>query len=232
MAQQKKNGRSYRTEIIIALIGMIGVLGGALFANWDKIFNQGNNGSTSVSVSPAATDTETRHGPETTSKPETVATPEPDLEPEATPRVEYGTPINTETENAPAPESISSAIDVRGIWLSPGQNISYNFTQNGQDITWDVRENSDKGTGKVEGKTFAFNVYGERVVYQVAKRDSNGKPVVIYTIHPRYAQLVLFRTCDDFKRFLRDVDQFPEWKVYQSRMINNTQVHRCPEALE
>lgn len=29
---------AYRTQIIIAIIGVVGVLGGAIFANWDKIF--------------------------------------------------------------------------------------------------------------------------------------------------------------------------------------------------
>ncbi len=238
MAQQKKDGKSYRTEIIIALIGMIGVLGGALFANWDKIFNQGNNGSASVSAPPAVTDPEPVQGtgntlpPEQESQHETETPSEPDFEPDTTPTTAHETPTEPVPVTPPASESISSAIDVRGIWLSPGRYISYNFTQNGHDITWDLRESPDKGTGKVEGKTFAFNVGDERVVYQVAKKDSKGKPVVIYTTHPRFGPLVLFRTCDDFKRFLRDVAQFPDWKVYQSRMVNNTQFHRCPEALE
>ncbi len=31
-------GGSHRTQIVIAIIGMMGVLGGALFANWEKVF--------------------------------------------------------------------------------------------------------------------------------------------------------------------------------------------------
>ncbi|NEO63767.1 MAG: hypothetical protein F6J98_26400 [Moorea sp. SIO4G2] len=30
--------KSHRTEIIVAVIGLVGVLGAALFANWDKLF--------------------------------------------------------------------------------------------------------------------------------------------------------------------------------------------------
>lgn len=35
----QEGGKSHRTEIIVALIGLAGVLGGALFTNWDKIFS-------------------------------------------------------------------------------------------------------------------------------------------------------------------------------------------------
>jgi len=34
----EKSGKSHRTEIIVALIALVGVLGGALLANWDKVF--------------------------------------------------------------------------------------------------------------------------------------------------------------------------------------------------
>jgi hypothetical protein len=36
--EPEKKGGSHRTEIIVALIGLAGVLGGAIFANWDKLF--------------------------------------------------------------------------------------------------------------------------------------------------------------------------------------------------
>ena len=236
MAQQKKDGRSYRTEIIIALIGLIGVLGGALFANWDKVFNRSNNGSGSVSAPPTATDTEPAHGtgntlsPEFESQHETETPPEFVFEPDTTPSPAHNTQADPET--APASESISNAIDVRGIWLSPGRYTSYNFTQKGHEITWDLRERSDKGTGKVEGRIFAFDVGGKRVEYKVAQKDSKGKPVVMYTTHADFGHIVLFRTCDDFKRFLRDVDQFPEWKNYRGDIVDKFQYQRCPEALE
>jgi hypothetical protein len=38
---------AYRTQIIIAIIGVVGVIGGALFANWDKIFTK-NSASHSI----------------------------------------------------------------------------------------------------------------------------------------------------------------------------------------
>jgi hypothetical protein len=36
----KAEKKSYRTEIIVALIGVAGVLGAAVIANWDKIFKE------------------------------------------------------------------------------------------------------------------------------------------------------------------------------------------------
>jgi len=42
------------TEIIIALITLVGVLGSALFANWDRVFNEEKNEATLV-VSPSST---------------------------------------------------------------------------------------------------------------------------------------------------------------------------------
>lgn len=36
--EPEKGRKSPRTEVIVALIGLVGVLGGALFANWDKLF--------------------------------------------------------------------------------------------------------------------------------------------------------------------------------------------------
>ncbi len=36
-------GKSHKLQIAIAIIGLIGVLGSALFANWDKIFAARNN---------------------------------------------------------------------------------------------------------------------------------------------------------------------------------------------
>ena len=39
MTNSKSNGnKRYRTEIVVAIIGLVGVLGGALIANWDKVF--------------------------------------------------------------------------------------------------------------------------------------------------------------------------------------------------
>jgi hypothetical protein len=39
--------RGAKVEIVVAIIGVVGVLGGALFANWDKIFPPNKAGGTS-----------------------------------------------------------------------------------------------------------------------------------------------------------------------------------------
>lgn len=56
-------GKSHRTEIVVAVITLTGVLGAALFANWDKVFPRGNgnaetttaSGAASTGTSPSAT---------------------------------------------------------------------------------------------------------------------------------------------------------------------------------
>ena len=52
--KRKKRLSMRSTEIIIALITLVGVLGSALFANWDRVFNEEKNEATLV-VSPSST---------------------------------------------------------------------------------------------------------------------------------------------------------------------------------
>ncbi len=47
MVNIMSENKNYYTQIIIAIIGVAGVLGGALFANWEKIFPK-NNGTITV----------------------------------------------------------------------------------------------------------------------------------------------------------------------------------------
>lgn len=55
---EEKRSRLKRTEIIVALITVVGVLGGALFANWDKVFPPGGDDPTPASSNtPARTPT-------------------------------------------------------------------------------------------------------------------------------------------------------------------------------
>lgn len=38
MAEENPDGRRYRTDVIVALVGLVGVLATALISNWDKLF--------------------------------------------------------------------------------------------------------------------------------------------------------------------------------------------------
>ena len=51
------SGSNHRVQIIVALIGLIGVIAGAMFANWDKIFGQSDNGRTTPPSVPGGTQT-------------------------------------------------------------------------------------------------------------------------------------------------------------------------------
>jgi hypothetical protein len=46
--KQKEEGFKGSTQIIIALIGVVGVLGAAFFANWEKIFPKNSQDKTTV----------------------------------------------------------------------------------------------------------------------------------------------------------------------------------------
>ncbi len=50
---KEQNGKTHRTEIIVAVIGLVSVLGGALIANWDSLISS----KTSASPPPEATPT-------------------------------------------------------------------------------------------------------------------------------------------------------------------------------
>jgi hypothetical protein len=45
------DSKSYRVQIIVAVIGLVGVLGGALIANWDKVFDSKTNDRPNSSIS-------------------------------------------------------------------------------------------------------------------------------------------------------------------------------------
>ncbi len=47
---EKKDDRSHRTEIIVALITLVGVLGGALLTNWERVFPRGKIDSASFHI--------------------------------------------------------------------------------------------------------------------------------------------------------------------------------------
>lgn len=52
--REKSDGKSRRTEVTIALITLVGVLGGALFANWDKVFPPRGTEPPHVATPPAS----------------------------------------------------------------------------------------------------------------------------------------------------------------------------------
>ncbi len=47
---EEQGSRSHRTEIIVALIALVGTLGSALFANWDKVFPPNKHDQPSIST--------------------------------------------------------------------------------------------------------------------------------------------------------------------------------------
>ena len=124
-------------------------------------------------------------------------------------------------------------MDVSGVWLTPFNNLSYSITQDQTKVRLIVRESGVNGTGTIEGKTFVADVGGQKVVYEVGEWDSKGNPTVLNTFHPDYFAVVLFRTCDDFGKFVTDVgklfDAPTQTQFYN--LVKSLPNPKCPNVL-
>jgi hypothetical protein len=107
-----------KTQILVAVIGLLGVLGGAVFGNWDKIFKSppAQVQSSSPTASPV---------PSTPSvAPAAVVTPV------ATPSVVPTSKQKTAPTKPPADLNVGvSTLDIDGFWVDQN-GISYEITQN------------------------------------------------------------------------------------------------------
>jgi hypothetical protein len=112
-----------KTQILVAVIGLLGVLGGAVFGNWDKIFKP----------SPAQTQSSPPAASSLTSTPSvslpTAVTPAP-VTPVATPSVVPASkPTIVPTKPAADPSIGVPSVDIDGFWVDQN-GISYEITQN------------------------------------------------------------------------------------------------------
>ena len=124
-------------------------------------------------------------------------------------------------------------MDISGVWLTPYRDLSYNITQDNYNYNWIIRESGVSGSGTIEGRTFISNLKGERVSYEVRETDPEGNPVVLFTTDPKYTGVILFRTCDNLKKFLFDFDvEFPELKSKVHYVMQNIPNPTCPNILE
>jgi len=105
-------------------------------------------------------------------------------------------------------------------------------TQNNLQYSWIIRESGVSGVGTIEGNTLVSQIEGKQVVYEALKWDSRGNPIVLLTRHPDFLGVVLFRTCDDFKLFLKDLGtDFPKLKMQIYNAVRNLKNPTCPAAL-
>lgn len=122
-----------------------------------------------------------------------------------------------------------TVIDISGIWLTPGKNLSYNIIQNGKQYEWVIRENMISGPGKIEGNTLTMIINREEVIYNVVEWDDKKYPSVLFTTNPKLVSVVLFRTCDDFQRFRLNLNNiYPDLKPIVDSYIASLKNATCP----
>jgi hypothetical protein len=126
-------------------------------------------------------------------------------------------------------------MDVSGVWLTPFNNLSYKVTQDPQDKTkgvWVIQENGLTGTGTIISSTLLIEVGGQKVEYVVGEYDSEGNPTVLFTVHSNYLGVILFRTCDDFKKYLTNLEKnSPQAKTKIYDALKNLPNPTCPNGL-
>ncbi|MCF8234703.1 MAG: hypothetical protein K9G67_09145 [Bacteroidales bacterium] len=124
-------------------------------------------------------------------------------------------------------------IDVAGIWKTPFENLSYRITQDDDSFTWLIRENGISGQGTVDGLRLEMEVNGEEVIYEAHRINRQDEPMALYTTHPKYAGVVLFKNCDDFEQFVDDlVNDLPELENAILSALRNVQNPTCPGAVD
>ena len=128
---------------------------------------------------------------------------------------------------------VEKVINIEGTWLTPFKNLSYNVTQNDNQYRWIIRESGVSGTGTIEGNTLVSIIDGKRVEYEIKERDSNGNPKVLFTTHPNYVGVVLFKTCGDFKNFLEAFgNDYPKLKNGFYNAVKKIPNPTCPGVLD
>jgi hypothetical protein len=156
--------KSYRVQIIIALIGLAGVLGAALITNWDKIFPPGQEAPPAVSdLQPAApaertapqslpADKPMKQAPPSVSP--AVPTPLPEQPVPKRPKFFHGTYVGTSTEGIE-----------EFYW-------KVSFVREGNNVTGSYTHGAFRGT-------FRGNVEGDTLYYQWQSEGYFGKGISI-----------------------------------------------------
>jgi hypothetical protein len=137
-----------KTQVLVAVIGLLGVLGGGLFANWDKIFKS------SVPVQVQSTTPTVPSVPSTPS----VASPTV-VKPVATPSVVPTVKQNIVPTKPAADQNVGvSTLDIDGYWVDQN-GINYQIIQNDPghfEIIVTDGNTSTYGSGTISGRNMRF----------------------------------------------------------------------------
>ncbi len=138
-----------KTQIMVAVIGLSGVLGGALFANWDKVFK--SLPAQAQSSLPAASSL--------TSTPTPAVSPPTAATPVATPSVVPASKQKIAPTKAPADPNIGvPSLDIDGFWVDQN-GISYEITQTDPgyfELIVTDGNTTTYGSGTISGRNIRF----------------------------------------------------------------------------
>jgi hypothetical protein len=157
--------RSHRVQIALAVIGAIGALGAALFANWDKVV--GSSGGAAPASKPAAPATSTQG--------------------DQSPVVSGVTGnVTIQIGNADKPASSPAVVDIGGRWVSGELQspyatqwksvLTFEFVQQGETVLGSVTErivqpherevSRPLSNGRLQGGTVSFETHSEVLLGQ------------------------------------------------------------------
>lgn len=134
-----------------------------------------------------------------------------------------------ETNTLPPPEDI---IKVSGVWITPFNNLSYEFTQFSHQVIWTIRETGAKGTCTINGNNITLTLNGEEVVYSVGGWASERNPTVLFTTNEKFYNIILFRSCEDLRVFLKQLKiVLPKQATIIENNFKKLNNFTCPEIL-
>ncbi len=121
-------------------------------------------------------------------------------------------------------------IEISGVWHTPMKDLSYNIIQNENQFEWIIRKNGTSGQGKIEGNMLTMIINNSKVIYNVVEWDDKKNPTVLFTTNKNFMNVILFRSCDDFKKFrINLINTYPDWKPIVDNYIKSLKNATCLE---
>ena len=168
---------SHKTQITVALIGLVGVLGAALIANWEKIFSPAKEPTPPVSTNSANPSADAQS--KVTPSPDQTGTAVPPVVQSPQPVYFNGTYLGTSTEGMKQSQFQMTfqrhGNTVTGIYIQNGMQGTIQGTVNGDTMyyQWTLGWYSGRGQCTIEGnKTTGTWGYGTST--------SNGGTMIAY----------------------------------------------------
>ncbi len=134
---------------------------------------------------------------------------------------------------APSPVPKPTIIDIAGIWQTPFKDLIYDVTQHDSQFEWIITQNYVKGTGTIQGNTIILDLNGENVTYTAKMQNSSNNPQVLITTHEKYRPVILFRGCNNLKKFLHNFSvDYPTLAPLLLDTVKQIPNQTCPDIMK